>query len=165
MLRSENWATDYNVKGWTELLLAFLLLTILFKLNCFRTIPQSVTGLIHVMLEINFVFVLVFAQVFFYAIIGLSSNFFLLLCQRCRFLAYEYRAEDRIFYPAWRPFSWVVGGLFFFSVLTWLNFVLRVKGCSRVSLLPNRQSSYFFLFLGWQKFQAEIHVAFNYEQP
>ena len=63
------------------------------------------------------------------------------------------------------PFQGWWGDCFFFGVLTWLNFVLRVKGCSRVSLLPNRQSSYFFLFLSWKKFQAEIHVALNYEQP
>ena len=73
------------------------------------------TGLIHVMLEINFVFVLVFAQVFFYTIIGLSSNFFLLLCQRCRFLAYEYRAEGQHFLCSVKTLFVGGGGIVFFS--------------------------------------------------
>ena len=74
------------------------------------------------MLEINFVFVLAFAQVFFYAIIGLSSDFFLLVCQRCRFLTYEYRAEESICYAVLRPFSGVVGGLFFFQSIDLIEF-------------------------------------------
>ena len=53
--------------------------------------------------------------------------------------------------------------IFFVFVLTWLNFVLRLGGCSKVSRLPNRLSSYVFFFLVNKRFKPEID--FNYKKP
>ena len=59
---------------------------------------------------------------FFNAIIGLSCHcFFLLVCQRCRFLTYVYRAENSIYYAVWRDPFW--GGVRGGSVIhNWLLF-------------------------------------------
>ena len=93
------------------------------------------------------------------------------------------RAENSICYVMWRPFSGVGWGeivpyiigyyfkthyytlfpFFFVFVLTWLNFVLRLGGCSKVRHLPNRLSSYVFFFLVNKRFKPEID--FNYKKP
>ena len=104
-----------------------------------------------IMLEVNFVFCACICLSFFWLLIspvtvfspGMPDSGF-------SHMYFEHYVVLRPFWGGvgagsaiynWLLFQYLLLDNLFFGVLNWSNFVLRVKGCSGVSLLPSRLSS------------------------
>ena len=105
---------------------------------------------------------------FFYAIIDFSCNCFFSWYVRDAGFSHMYTELKRHLLCSVKTLSWSgVGAGSSISIpitrhyLNWLNFVLRVKGCRRVSLLPNRPSSNVFFFLFEKSFRLRKLLFMN----
>ena len=106
-----------------------------------------------IMLEVNLVFCACICLSFFYAIVDFSCNCFFSWYARDAGFSHMYSEHYVVLRPFWGGvgagsaiynwllFQYLLQDNFFFWVLNWSNFVLRVKGFSGVSLLPSRLSS------------------------